>query len=72
MKDKKKTRINVSINIVEYVERSNREYERRRTIIDEALYSIVKEENVRYKEAKRILSGRLKFDVMCRLMADVK
>ena len=63
-----RNRIKFKVNIQEYVERSNAERERRRTIFTNAIQSIVREKNVQYNEAKLILTAKLKLDVMHRCM----
>lgn len=68
---KMRERLKHKVDIVEFVRKSDEEYARREAIIEDALLSIVKEKNVRYKEAKRLLSSKLKFSIMLRLMAEV-
>jgi coproporphyrinogen III oxidase-like Fe-S oxidoreductase len=63
-----RNRIKFKVNVQEYVERSNAERERRRTIFTNAIQSIVKEKNVQYNEAKLLLTAKLRLDVMNRCM----
>lgn len=59
-------RIYLKVDIQEFVDKSNAEYERRRELFTDAIQSIVKEKNVPYREAKRLLTIKLRFDLMRR------
>lgn len=59
-------RIYLKVDIQEFVDKSNAEYERRRELFTDAIQSIVKENNVPYREAKRLLTIKLRFDLMRR------
>ena len=59
-------RIQFKVDVQEFVQKSNAEYERRREIFTDAIQSIVREKRVPYREAKRQLSIKLKFDLMRR------
>jgi hypothetical protein len=61
-------RINIRVNVQEYIDFSNAEKDRRRIVFTDAIQSIVKEKNVRYNEAKSILTAKLKIDIMRRCM----
>lgn len=61
-------RIQFKVDVQEFVQKSNAEYERRREIFTDAIQSIVKEKKVPYREAKRQLSIKLRFDLMRREM----
>jgi hypothetical protein len=63
-----RNRIKFKVNIQEYVERSNAERERRRTIFTNAIQSIVREKNVHYNEAKLLLTKKLSLDIYKRRM----
>lgn len=59
-------RIPIKVNIQDYIENDNREYERRRFVFTQAIQSIIKEKNVSYREAKSLLTVKLRFDLMRR------
>lgn len=59
-------RIPIKVNIQDYIENDNREYERRRFVFTQAIQSIIKEKNVSYREAKSLLRVKLRFDLMRR------
>ena len=59
-------RIYLKVDIQEFVDKSNAEYERRRDLFTDAIQNIVKEKNVPYREAKRLLTIKLRFDLMRR------
>jgi hypothetical protein len=63
-----RNRIKFKVNVQEYVERSNAERERRRTIFTNAIQSIVREKNVHYNEAKLLLTKKLSLDIYKRRM----
>lgn len=59
-------RIQFKVDVQEFVQKSNAEYERRREIFTDAIQTIVKEKSVPYREAKRLLTIKLKLDLMRR------
>lgn len=59
-------RIQFKVDVQEFVQKSNAEYERRREVFTDAIQSIVREKKVPYREAKRLLSIKLRFDLMRR------
>lgn len=59
-------RIHIKVDIQEFVDKSNAEYERRREIFTDAIQTIVREKSVPYREAKRQLTIKLKLDLMRR------
>lgn len=63
-----RTRIKFKIDVQEFVQRSNAEYERRREVFGNAIQVIIKEKKVPYNEAKRLLTAKLSFDIMRRRM----
>jgi len=63
-----RTRIKFKIDVQEFVQRSNAEYERRREVFGNAIQVIIKEKKVPYKEAKKLLTAKLSFDIMRRRM----
>lgn len=62
-------RIQFKVDVQEFVQKSNAEYERRREVFTDAIQSIVREKKVPYREAKRLLSVKLRFDLMQREMS---
>ena len=62
-------RIQFKVDVQEIVQKSNAEYERRREVFTDAIQSIVREKKVPYREAKRLLSVKLRFDLMQREMS---
>lgn len=62
-------RIQFKVDVQEFVQKSNAEYERRREVFTDAIQSIVREKKVPYREAKRLLSIKLRFDLMQREMS---
>lgn len=65
---KMRTRIKFKIDVQEFVQRSNAEYERRREVFGNAIQIIIKEKKVPYNEAKKLLKAKLSFDIMKRRM----
>lgn len=63
-----RTRIKFKIDVQEFVQRSNSEYERRREVFGNAIQIIIKEKKVPYNEAKKLLKAKLSFDIMKRRM----
>lgn len=63
-----RTRIKFKIDVQEFVQRSNAEYERRREVFGNAIQIIIKEKKVPYNEAKKLLKAKLSFDIMKRRM----
>ena len=74
-----RTRIKFRIDIQEFIQRSNaeyerkkeirrEEYERKRKVFGDAIQVIIKEKKVPYNEAKKLLTAKLSFDIMRRRM----
>ena len=61
-------RINIRVNVQEYIDFTNAEKERRRIVFTDAIQNIIKEKNVRYNEAKLILTKKLSLDIYKRRM----